>query len=364
MTAADRPRLDRAVLLARAALPILAVLSFALGVTGVIAAAGETLGYDYQAYAAAAQRLLDGQPLYDPNVDVAGPFAIYLYPPPFAVAFIPFALAPAPLGLWAWIAASIAMTAVAIWLMPVGTTVRWAVFLLAGLDWPVLFAIKLGQVGPLLLLLFVIGWRLLRSQIAVGLVGAAGTLIKMQPALVLGWALLTRRWTTLLSGAAIVLIAVVLTLPFVGGSAWSDYARLLGRVNEPVTTPHNMTPGAAAFLAGLDVSTANLVQLGALVAAITLWIVAVRRRSPEAGFLATAVTSQLVSPLLWDHYAMLLLLPVAWLLQRRQWWAVLVPIATSLPLVAVTPIAAYPVAFFVCLLALILVRDPVPQPAR
>ena len=87
----DPARLNR---LGRAALPVIAILSFVAGVGSVILVAGDTLGYDYQAYVGAADRLLHGLPLYDPNVDVAGPFAIYLYPPPFAVAFIPFALLP------------------------------------------------------------------------------------------------------------------------------------------------------------------------------------------------------------------------------------------------------------------------------
>ena len=94
-------------------------------------------------------------------MDVAGPFAIYLYPPPFAVVFIPLALFPDALGLWIWIVGCIAMTAAAIALLPVRRDVRWVVLLLAGLDWPVVYAIKLGQVGPLLLLVFAIGWRLL-----------------------------------------------------------------------------------------------------------------------------------------------------------------------------------------------------------
>ena len=33
-------------------------------------------------------------------------------------------------------------------------------------------------------------------------------------------------------------------------------------------------------------------------------------------YLVAVVASQLLSPILWDHYAMLLLLPVAWLLDR------------------------------------------------
>ncbi len=347
----DPARLDR---LGRAALPVIAILSFVAGVGSTIAVAGDTLGYDYQAYAGAADRLLHGLPLYDPNVDVAGPFAIYLYPPPFAVAFVPFAVLPAQIGLWLWILAGVAMTVAAIAILPVGGTVRWAVLLLAGLDWPVAYAIKLGQVGPLLLLVFAIGWRFLRSERAVGAVGAVGALIKVQPGLVLAWAALTGRWRAVGIGVAILIVAVAVSLPLVGPSAWGDYVSLLGKVSAPVTTPHNMTVGAVAFQAGLSDSVAGLLQVVGLLATLAGWLVATRWRSPEVGYLATVVASQLLSPLLWDHYAMLLLLPVAWLLARRQWWAVLVPLATSWPLLAITPAAAYPAAFFVSFAALVL----------
>ena len=69
------------------------------------------------------------------------------------------------------------------------------------------------------------------------------------------------------------------------------------------------------------------------------------RCDAETSYVVTVVASQLLSPVLWDHYAMLLLLPTALLLQRRQWWAVAIPLAGWLP----API--YPVLFFVALLA-------------
>ena len=181
---------NRSARLARAALPVFAILSFALGVGSTIAVAGDTLGYDYQAYVAAADRLIHGLPLYDPTVDVAGPFAIYLYPPPFAVGFVPFALLSSQVGLWIWICGCVAMAVGAIAILPTSVSVRWAILLLAGLDWPVAYAIKLGQVGPLLLLVFALGWRFLRSERALGIVGAMGALIKVQPALLFVWALL------------------------------------------------------------------------------------------------------------------------------------------------------------------------------
>jgi hypothetical protein len=76
------------------------------------------------------------------------------------------------------------------------------------------------------------------------------------------------------------------------------------------------------------------------------------RGSSVASFLAVVIASQFLSPVLWDHYALVLLLPVAWLLDRGRWWAALIPLLTSTPLLVLgigLPIA-YPVAFWAALL--------------
>jgi hypothetical protein len=77
------------------------------------------------------------------------------------------------------------------------------------------------------------------------------------------------------------------------------------------------------------------------------------KRPADVGYLTAATASQLLSPLLWDHYAMLLLLPVAWLLERRRWWAALIPLATATPIVllGIVPAAVYPVLFWLGLVA-------------
>ena len=53
---------------------------------------------------------------------------------------------------------------------------------------------------------------------------------------------------------------------------------------------------------------------------------------------------------------MLLLLPVAWLLERRQWWAALIPLVTSaVTLVVSLPAVIYPVMFWIALLGVLAV---------
>jgi Glycosyltransferase family 87 len=338
---------------ARRLAPAIAVALLALSTGAVLLSAGATLGYDYQAYAHAAQRLLDGRPLYDPNVDVAGGFAIYLYPPPFAVAVVPFTLLPGSLGTWAWLGALVAAFLAGTALLPVRLGVRWTIVLLATMSLPFLYSVKLGQVGPLLYLFFAIGWRSLDRPLPLGLAVAAGALTKVQPALLFAWMVLTKRWRAVLVGlvacGAAALVATVVT----GLATWADYAALLGRVNQPVTTPKNMTPGAIAWRAGASLEIAIALEWAAAAATLVIALFAWLRRDPATGFVVSVVASQILSPLLWDHYAMLLLLPVALLLQRRQWWAAGIPLVTWLPIDAL-----YPLAFAVGLLGPIRTSSP------
>jgi hypothetical protein len=142
-------------------------------------------------------------------------------------------------------------------------------------------------------------WRL-------GLSTGIGTIIKLQPALLVGWAAVTgRRRAALVALGIVAALAAVATL-VAGPQAWLDEASLLGR-------------------------------------------------SAIASFLAVVIASQFMSPVLWDHYAVILLLPVAWLMDRGRWWASLILLATSTPLLLVNAGAAvvYPIVFWVALLAVV-----------
>jgi hypothetical protein len=61
----------------------------------------------------------------------------------------------------------------------------------------------------------------------------------------------------------------------------------------------------------------------------------------------------MVSPILWDHYALLLVLPVAWLLDRGRWWAAVIPLVMMIWLLDVTPPIAYPITYWVTFLAVL-----------
>jgi hypothetical protein len=314
-------------------------------------AANGSLGFDYKAYDLAVDNLLAGRTMYDATAQQTGSFGLFFYPPPFALLVLPFALLPLELGVAAWTLLLVAVSVAAVAILPVSVRVRLALLLLAALCWPLVYAIKLGQVGPLILLTFAIGWRWLDSPWRLGVSTALGTVIKLQPALVIAWALQTGR----LRAAAVAVgvagaLALVATV-VAGPQAWFQEYDLLRRVSQPVLTPHAFGVGRLLFEAGVPESVAMVAHVLNLVLVALVALYATLRATPVASYLAVVIASQFLSPVLWDHYALVLLLPVAWLLDRGRWWAVLIPLATATFLVNISPPVAYPIVFWVALLA-------------
>ena len=351
----DRPApmtRDRVV---AAALPVaaIAVLVGFAGLAAVASANAGTLGFDFLSYDLAVRRFFAGGVLYDQSFDYTGAFGLFYYPPPFVLLAAPLSVLDPVLAAWIFTALLVATYGIGVAILPVSRTIRWLILLLGGLSWPLVYAIKLGQVGPILLLTFAIGWRWMDRPWRLGAATAIGTAIKIQPALLFGWALLTGRRRAVILGLVVLGVLALLATIVAGPTSWIDQATLLARVSRPIDTPHNMTPGRMAFEAGLGRDAAWVVQLAnwALVAAVTIW--ATLRCAPVASYLAIVVASQLISPILWDHYALMLLLPVAWLLSRGRWWAVAIPLATAVPLVGSIPPVTYTIAFWVTLLAVV-----------
>ena len=342
----DQPTVAR---LGRAALPIIAIIVFVLVVGATLAAAGNTLGFDFLAYHQAAVRVLNGQPLYDMSFQTTGGFGLFYYPPTFAPLIVLFGLLSATTAVWTWTAILIASFAAGVVILPVSRTVRWWVVLLAGLSWPFVYAVKLGQVGPILFLLFAIGWRWLDDPVRLGASAALGTAVKLQPAIIFVWAILTRRWAALLTGAAVLGVLAIAATLLGGANAWSDFAVLVRQVGDPITTAHNFTPGAVAYQLGGSREIASFVQLACTFVVLGTVVAAARWATAEASYLVAVIASQLLSPILWDHYAMLLLLPVAYLCAAGRWWSLIIPLVAAVPLIGVTPPIAYPLSFAVAL---------------
>ncbi len=333
-------------------LPIVALLVAGIYVTAALAWASHTFACDFGSYHAAARRFLDGASAYDMTVQATGSCGTYYYPPPFTLFVVPFTFAGSfTTAAWVWIVGLLAAFGAGVALLPVRREIRWAIVLLAGIEWPFLFGLRIGEVGPLLFLAFAAGWRWRDEARPLGAAAALGALTKVQPGILFVWMLLTRRWRALA-------VAVVLAAAFggfaalvMGPGAWTDFLTLIRRASSATTIPHNLTPGATAYFLGVPESVSVGIQWLSTAFVLCVVAVAALRATGEASYLVAVVASQLISPILWDHYAFLLLLPVAWLLNRGHWWALLVPLSQAWVLVAITPPIAYLAAFYAMLLA-------------
>ena len=338
-----------------AALPTTAIVALVavVAAASISSAVAGTLGFDFLSYDLAVRRFFDGGVLYDQSFDYTGAFGLFYYPPPFVLFAAPLALLDPMLAAWIWTGALVVAFAAGVALMPVDRTTRWMILLLGGISWPLVYAIKLGQVGPILLVTFAIGWRWMDRPWRFGIAAAVGTAIKLQPALLFIWAVVTGRRRAVAAGLAVLAVLGVAATIIAGPSSWVDQATLLARVSRPIDTPHNMTPGRLAFEAGLGQGVAWAIQIANWVLVGAILIVATLRCTPVASYLAVVIATQLVSPILWDHYALVLLLPVAWMIGRGRRWTILVPLATSIVLVGSIPSITYPLVYWIMLIAVV-----------
>jgi len=150
----------------------------------------------------------------------------------------------------------------------------------------------------------------------------------------LGWQLLRRRWQAFAwtIGAGLVLIA--LTLPFVGIEGYRDFVAVLANLQVPGPGSENRDLGTVlADLGGGDTAL-TVGRVASLVIGVGAIVLSVRRDA-EVGFMVTLGASLLLTPMLWDHYLVTLLLPAAFLADRVRPVFILLPLLAWLPGIAV-----------------------------
>lgn len=293
-------------------------------------------GYDLAAYLAAADRLVrTGTPyvaetisgLYRP-----GPGGLYLYAPPFAQLMAPLLPLGAPASLW-FVVRAVALAG-ACWLMPVGRTIRAASFLVGVLSLPTLLDLSLGNISLIVLLLCVIGWRARGRRLAGAALIVASTVrppvLLPLLVLVLGARDRVARRRVLVGSALTALLVVAVSLLLAGPGPWLDYAAVLRHSSGFAGIPRNVDLASAALLWGVAQPWPGLLWLGGATLALVSTALATRR-DEEAGYVVAVAATLLVSPLLWAHYLVLLLIPAAYVAHRRWPAAILLPLLGWLP---------------------------------
>jgi hypothetical protein len=281
-------------------------------------AVGPDYAFDLHTFWDAAADVLAGRSPYPP----ADPVLLaqgtgFVYPPGAAVLLAPLGLVPWPVVAALVSLGSLAAVAVALRLLGVQD---WRVHGVALGCAAVEHGARLGALTPALLLAVAAAWRWRAHARTAGAALAVPITLKLFLLPVCVWLVAARRWGALLWTAAGCALAAVL-----GVDALTSYPRLLSALN--VSQERNgYSLDAAAQALGVGPSPARLAGAAAG-GAVLLWALWLGRRHPgrEAQAFALAVLGALLlTPVLWLHYLVLLLAPLA-LLRPRLGPAWLIP---------------------------------------
>ncbi len=235
-------------------------------------------------------------------------FSLPVYPAPANLAVIPLSLLP----FWAAGAIygilSVAAIVLALWWLEVRD---WRCYALTLLSWPFIFGLLIGALGPFLVLGAAAAWhwrtRLWPPAIAIASIVVA----KIFPWPIAVWLLVTRRYRAF---ALAVVIAATVTLAawaVIGFSGMLEYPQMLANVSF-IQELRATSLVAILLVLGLSPFAATAFAMAAGLGMLAAAWRATRRPGGERTALGLAIIATLTAaPIVWDHYLVLLLIPIA-----------------------------------------------------
>jgi len=291
----------------------------------VLAAAPRLI--DFEVFWGAGRDILAGRSPYPPLEAAA--FAsehVFVYPAPAALAMVPWALLP--------YAAAEALFSLVL-LAAVAATLRvldvtdWRCYGAAFLWMPVLNASLVGAIGPLLALGLALAWRYRDSPVRTAALVTTLVVSKVFLWPLVVWLVATRRIRAAVLCAVAAAGATVLGWAVLGFAGFREYPRMLSMLAEALQNL-GFSPVALGLALGAPPEVARGLGIVAGGLALASVFLLARRRGDRAALAAALTAALLLSPIVWPHYFVLLLVPLAlarprfdpvWLLPLA-WWAI------------------------------------------
>jgi hypothetical protein len=253
-------------------------------------------------------------------------FAPFVYPPPIAFLLVPLTLLPLLAAKIVFFFASVAAIVVGLRLLEVRDVSCYAA---AFASLPVLEASGIGSISALLFLGVAAAWRCRERTAVVALAVAAVVVAKLFLWPLWLWLLYTRRFVAAAISAAVGALAVCAAWAAIGFGGLREYPELLARLTE-LTGVNSFSLYALERALGIPPGGARLgvAAAGCLVACLAVGGLG-KRRTNAASFIAAVGLALLFTPILWPHYLVLLLAPIAivrprmsaiWLLPLLFWF--------------------------------------------
>jgi alpha-1,2-mannosyltransferase len=283
-------------------------VSIMVGVVAMSSARG-LLAWDVRfAYLPAAEAVLDGDSPYpaleDPILeDQKG----YVYPPQLLYALVPFT--PLPNGVVGLIVAAglVALLLLTLRVLEIRDVRCYA----AALLWvPTISGVLLGNISILLAFAVAVAWRYRdetwRPAWALGLAVSAKFL--MWPLLV--WTVATRRLRATAWAVAIGVAVTLVAWAVIGFDGLASYPDLLRRLSD-IQSARSYSLVGMASTAGLGEPVGQALTLLVGSALLVACVVLARRADDARSFTCAVAATLALSPIVWLHYLVVLLVPVA-----------------------------------------------------
>jgi hypothetical protein len=243
--------------------------------------------------------------LVDPANPVAGDRA--LYPPVFIFATLPFALVSFQVASALWAACLLGGLAGGLWLLGVRD---WRCYSMVAMSWPVLLGFVFGNVSLLLVPAIALVWRLRDTVWRLGLLTAILIAVKLFLWPLVGWLVIRGRYRAAIAAGAGSVVAILAPWALIGFAGLTDYPGLLN-VHTEAWGSRSLSIYAIASELGASGAIASTI---CTVCALALLVVAryVGRQGDDASSFAVVLVAAIVSsPIVWQHYFALLIVPVA-----------------------------------------------------
>jgi alpha-1,2-mannosyltransferase len=326
-----------------------------------------SLAYDFRhAYLHAAEVLVDGRSPY-PELDdprLAAETA-YVYPP-----LLGWVLTPATLlaNNVAYVAAALVSLALVLGSLLVLGVRDWRCYGAVLLWAPTLIGIQTASASLLVVLLVALAWRYREHTFSFAASLGLGIAVKLFVWPLLVWTLALRRIGAAIASVVAAAAAILVPWAFLGFEDLRRYPSILERLAELEAEKSYSFVGVTDGF-GLGTATGQVLAVATGVALLAVCVVLGRRGDDLGSFTAAVAAALAFTPVIWQHYLVLLLVPLAvarprfsalWLLPVALWLAERdnngVPIQTVLPLLVT-------VALVTALLVRPAAREPEPSVA-
>jgi len=281
--------------------------------------------HDLAVFLAAAGKVVHGASPYVFHADET-----YAYPPLLAFLVSPLhPLDPGVAGV-VWGVFTIAAVGAALWLLDVRD---WRCYALASVFLFTRSGIDLGTVGPLLLLLTAAAWRWRDRQVRPAAAVGAAVAVKLFLWPLAGWLALTGRLRAAAASVGLALVFVLLPWSVLGFAGIGNYPSLLRHLSDDeASSSYSLIALAERARMPYSIGIALSLVIAALLLVAAATVARGDRLTPRArdtAVLTLALAAAFAaSPIVWVHYFLLLLVPLA-LTQPRLSWLWFVPFAYS-----------------------------------